>query len=86
MICVVSWNNTVVALYREAAAVNAGSPLRSGHVHIALSTHEDDSNIVNGIWSDLQAALNDVSTPEVILPESRTERQDWVREGLRLPR
>ena len=86
MRCDVSSNNTVVALCCESADVNAGIPLRAGHVYIALSRNEDDSNIVSGIWSDLHAALNDVSTPEVILPESRTERQDWVREGLHLPR
>ena len=65
---------------------SAGSPVKVSQVHVGRSSSEDASEVASGIWSDIQAALNSAGTSGVTLPESRTELQDWVREGLHLPR
>ena len=38
------------------------------------------------LWSDIQSALELLDNDMPKLPEIRTEYQDWVREGLKLPR
>ena len=38
------------------------------------------------LWSDIQNALNYPNSDLPVLPEVRTEYQDWVRDGLKLPR
>ena len=51
-----------------------------------VSSYEAALEIGGGVWPDLQAALGNLGSPTPGVPEARSEVQDWVREGLRLPR
>ena len=52
-----------------------------------LSTYDYAEEISGGLWASIQAALAvGGSTVRASIPEDRSDRQDWVREGLRLPK
>ena len=52
-----------------------------------LSTYDYAEEIAGGLWASIQAALAvGGGAARASIPEDRSDRQDWVREGLRLPR
>ena len=51
-----------------------------------VSTDDITDEIARTLWSEVQRALDSIGARRASLPEDRNEHQDWVREGLRLPR
>lgn len=51
-----------------------------------VSSDDFTDEIASTLWSEVQRALDFTGARHASLPEDRTERQDWVREGLSLPR
>ena len=52
-----------------------------------LSTYDYAEEIAGGLWASIQAALAvGGGMVRASIPEDRSDRQDWVREGLRLPK
>ena len=51
-----------------------------------VSSADYTDEIAGTLWSEVERALDSTGAGHASLPEDRTERQDWVREGLRLPR
>ena len=70
-----------------SADTPAESSKRSSQVQKVLSTYDYAEEIAGGLWASIQAALAvGGGTVRASIPEDRSDRQDWVREGLRLPK
>lgn len=53
--------------------------------HLVRSNLKSLDRAAAGLWDEVWSASQQVPHKDFVLPESRTDRRDWVRDGMHIP-